>query len=109
MGLADYPDAENFLYPLFHSDNFGAGGNRTSFSHPEVDRLIELAQADGRPGRRIASVSPIEDLVLEQAPRVFLFYGQSWVVHRPEVRGYALHRIFNANKMTTVWLTISPG
>lgn len=102
--LADYPDAENFLYPLFHSDNFGAGGNRTSFSHPEVDRLIERAQAEADRDRRIALYHQIEDLVLEQAPRVFLFYGQSWVVHRPEVRGYELHRIFNANKMTTVWL-----
>nr|MBO2472346.1 ABC transporter substrate-binding protein [Bacillota bacterium] len=102
--LADYPDAENFLYPLFHSDNFGAGGNRTSFSHPEVDRLIELAQAETDRDRRIQLYHQIEDLILEQAPRVFLFYGQSWVAIRPEVRGYELYRIFNANKMTKVWL-----
>ncbi len=25
----DYPDAENFLYPLFHSSNAGGGGNRS--------------------------------------------------------------------------------
>lgn len=102
--LADYPDAENFLYPLFHSDNFGAGGNRTSFSHPEVDRLIEMAQAEADRDKRIALYHEIEDLVLELAPRVFLFYGQTWVVHRPEVQNYRLYRIFNANKMTHVWL-----
>lgn len=101
---ADYPDAENYLYPLFHSDNFGAGGNRTSFSHPEVDRLIELAQRTADRDERIALYHQIEDLVLEQAPRVFLFYGQTWVVTRPEVRGYQLYRIFNADKMTGVWL-----
>lgn len=101
---ADYPDAENYLYPLFHSDNFGAGGNRTSFSHPEVDRLIQQAQRAADRDERIALYHQVEDLILEQAPRVFLFYGQTWVVHRPEVRGYALHRIFNADKMTGVWL-----
>lgn len=102
--LADYPDAENFLYPLFHSDNFGSGGNRTSFSHPQVDQLIELAQSEADRDARVALYYEAEDLILEQAPRVFLFYGQAWAVHRPEVRGYRMHRIFNANKMLDVWL-----
>src|SRR5690606_30004108 len=61
---ADYPDAENYLFPLFHSANFGAGGNRTSFSHPEVDRLIELAQRTADRDERIGLYHQIEDLVL---------------------------------------------
>ena len=28
---ADYPDAENFLFPLFYSGNWGIGGNRSRF------------------------------------------------------------------------------
>lgn len=102
--LADYPDAENFLYPLFHSANFGSGGNRTSFSHPEVDRLIEAAQSEGERDARIGLYHQAEDLILQQAPRTFLFYGQAWAVHRPEVKGYRMHRIFNADKMLDVWL-----
>lgn len=102
--LADYPDAENFLYPLFHSDNFGAGGNRTSFSDARVDVLIEQAQSEGARDERIALYNEAEDLIMELAPRALLFYGQTWAVHRPEVRGYELNRIFNANKMTGVWL-----
>lgn len=102
--LADYPDAENFLYPLFHSDNFGSGGNRTSFSDADVDRLIELAQSEGDRDARIALYHEAEDLILELAPRTFLFYGQAWAVHKPEVRGYGMHRIFNANKMLDIWL-----
>ena len=30
---ADYPDPENFLFPLFHSSNHGAGGNRTRYTN----------------------------------------------------------------------------
>jgi peptide/nickel transport system substrate-binding protein/oligopeptide transport system substrate-binding protein len=41
---ADYPDPENFLFPLFHSSNHGAGGNRSRYSNKEVDQLIEAGQ-----------------------------------------------------------------
>jgi len=41
--FADYPDAENFLYPLFHSRNAGGGGNRSFFADATVDSLIEVA------------------------------------------------------------------
>jgi peptide/nickel transport system substrate-binding protein/oligopeptide transport system substrate-binding protein len=40
---ADYPEAENFLFPTFHSSNWGAGGNRAMFSSKEVDLAIEEA------------------------------------------------------------------
>ncbi len=41
---ADYPDPEDFLYPLFDSGSIGAGGNRTRCQDPELDHLIETAQ-----------------------------------------------------------------
>src|SRR5687768_15146174 len=37
---ADYPDAEAFLYPLFHSSNKGTGGNRAFLGDTELDRMI---------------------------------------------------------------------
>src|SRR6059036_2964182 len=37
---ADYPDADNFLYPLFYSGNFGPGGNYAFYSDPVSDSLI---------------------------------------------------------------------
>ena len=39
----DYPDGENFLYPLFHSKNWGSGGNRARFKNEEIDALLEEA------------------------------------------------------------------
>ena len=35
---ADYPDAEDFLYPLLHSANKGAGGNVSFFANPNSIR-----------------------------------------------------------------------
>ncbi|MCL1948226.1 MAG: ABC transporter substrate-binding protein, partial [Turicibacter sp.] len=33
-------DADYGLFPLFHTDSRGAGGNRAFYSNPEVDRLL---------------------------------------------------------------------
>src|SRR5207245_11351261 len=41
---ADYPDADNFLYPLFHSTSFGPGGNVSIYSDPVTDSLILTAR-----------------------------------------------------------------
>jgi len=41
---ADYPDPENFLFPLFHSSNHGPSGNRTRYTNKTVDALIESGQ-----------------------------------------------------------------
>src|SRR2546430_1521662 len=41
---ADYPDADNFLYPLFYSGSFGPGGNYAFYSHGVTDSLILAAR-----------------------------------------------------------------
>src|SRR5206468_4378309 len=41
---ADYPDGDNFLYPLFHSASFGPGGNVSFYSDPVTDSLILTAR-----------------------------------------------------------------
>ena len=41
--LADYPDPENFLFVLLHSDQWGRAGNSTRYSNPEFDRLVQRA------------------------------------------------------------------
>src|SRR5207245_2661761 len=41
---ADYPDADNFLYPLFHTASFGPGGNYSFYSDQVTDSLILVAR-----------------------------------------------------------------
>ncbi len=38
---ADYPHAENFLMPLFHSRNAGIGGNRAHIKDAVLDRMLD--------------------------------------------------------------------
>jgi ABC-type oligopeptide transport system substrate-binding subunit len=40
---ADYPHAENFLVPLFHSRNAGIGGNRAHVKDATLDTMLDRA------------------------------------------------------------------
>ncbi len=85
---ADYPDAENFLYPLFHSDNLGAGGNRSRYVDTQFDRLIEQAVTTQDRAAREALYARCEYLIAEQAPWVFFWHKDTSSIHRPEICGY---------------------
>jgi peptide/nickel transport system substrate-binding protein/oligopeptide transport system substrate-binding protein len=85
---ADYPDAENFLYPLFHSANLGAGGNRSRYADARYDRLIEQAVASPESRRRDALYTQSEHLIVAQAPWIFFWHKHACSMHRPEIRGY---------------------
>ena len=41
----DYPDPENFTYPLLHSRNHGPGGNLAFLTDPALDSLIVRARS----------------------------------------------------------------
>lgn len=100
--IADYPDAENFLTPLFHSKNFGAGGNRAFYKNQEIDRLIELAQQTTNTRERIKLYQQIETKIYDEAPWVFLWHQKEFSLHQPYVKGYKLYPIYNADKGTSI-------
>ncbi len=85
---ADYPDAENFLFPLFHSANLGAGGNRSRYRGAPFDRLIEQAVATRDPVRRGELYAQCEHMIAGQAPWVFFWHKDACSIHRPELQGY---------------------
>ncbi len=84
---ADYPDPQNFLEVLFHSDS---GQNLSRFADNEIDRQLEQARADQDVARRLASYQQIEQQVVEAAPVVFTSHGISAVLVSPRLEGYQL-------------------
>ena len=62
----DYPDAENFNYPLFYSGNRGPGGNLAFLADSALDAMILTRaghhrfrpQGPARPGHRPAGLRP---------------------------------------------------
>jgi ABC-type transport system substrate-binding protein len=100
--FADYPDAENFLFPLFHSSNRGGGGNRAFFSDPDVDRRIVAASRVIDPQARADAYAAIDSLVYAQAPWVYLYFPTTLHVVSERVSGYQLPRLYLGNDFSTV-------
>lgn len=100
--VADYPDAENFLAPLFHSKHFGSGGNRAFYKNQEVDKLIERAQQTTNTEERVNLYQQIEAKIHDEAPWVFLWHQKEFSIHQPWVKGYKAYPIYNIDKGTSV-------
>ncbi len=95
---ADYPDPENFLFPLFHSSNFGPAGNRTRYSSREADRLIELGQAEPDEKRKNVYYQKAERLIVKDAPWVFFWHKTDYIVAQPYVKGLKPYSVYSMDK-----------
>jgi peptide/nickel transport system substrate-binding protein/oligopeptide transport system substrate-binding protein len=102
---ADYPDAENFLFPVFHSSNWGASGNRAFYSSDEFDSLIERAQREPDADTRVELYRRAGSLILDDAPWVFLWHQSDYFLTQPWVTDYEPAAIHNAEKGTHVAMT----
>lgn len=81
--FGDYPDGENFLYPLFHSKNWGSGGNRARFKSEEIDSMIEESVKIQDSDRRAEAYDRINRRISEQAPWIYLWHcSESYLVSK---------------------------
>ena len=99
---ADYPDAENFLYPLLHSANKGVGGNVSFFNNPQFDSLVTAARREQGETRRVALYREADELAFREAPMVFLYFYNELYAVQPWIRGFVPPVIFNGQSWTTV-------
>ncbi|MBU6341195.1 MAG: ABC transporter substrate-binding protein [Bacteroidetes bacterium] len=73
--IADYPDAESF-FTCFYSKN-GAPPNYTRFAHAAFDQKYEAALAETNELKRYALYRELDEILIEEAPVVFLFYDET--------------------------------
>lgn len=95
---ADYPDPENFLFPLFHSGSVGPAGNRTRCLDPDLDRLIEVAQGTVDEAKRYRLYRQAEDRVIRNAPWVFMWHKTEYYVVQPWVQNFKTYPIYSIDK-----------
>jgi len=103
--FGDYPDAENFLFPLFHSSNQGGGGNRAFFSDAEVDRRIVDASRLVDENARAGAYAAVDSLIYSHAPWVYLYFPTTLHVVSGRVSGYRLPRLYLGNDFSAVTKT----
>jgi len=97
---ADYPDADNFLYPLFYSGSFGAGGNYAFYADAVTDSLIIAARRTTDDAGRTALYRRIDDRVYTAAPWLYLWFPKDLWARRPDLSGWDVPVIFNGQRWT---------
>ena len=106
---ADYPDAENFLYPLLFSTNKGVGGNYSFYASPEFDRRVASARREQNDTVRARLYREADSLAFADAPMLYLFFYNELYAVQPWVRGFQVPVIFNGQRWTDVELRSRSG
>lgn len=81
---ADYPDPDDWLPGLFGT---GAGNNHTGYSNPAFDALSAKALAELDNTTRLADWDQAQQMVMNNAPIIGIFYREGFVLVKPYVKG----------------------
>ncbi|MBY7144795.1 glutathione ABC transporter substrate-binding protein [Virgibacillus sp. NKC19-3] len=81
-------DADYGLYPMFHSENAGAPGNRSFFSNDEVDDLLEQARQTIDEDERLDLYREAQQIIIDEAPIVPIYHSVLLAGLQDEVDGF---------------------
>lgn len=85
--IADYPHPQDFLDILFHS---GADNNYGEYSNAEVDALLDAAATEPA-SEGLALYQQAEEMLVNEAAIIPLWFGQNYYLVKPYVEGYKLN------------------
>ncbi|QQO11326.1 glutathione ABC transporter substrate-binding protein [Breznakiella homolactica] len=84
-------DADYGMYSLFHSSQFGDAGNRTFYKNPTIDRLLDLGRTTPDPDARRAAYYEAQEIIMDEAPWVFVYVQDNLNVTRRWAHGFDPH------------------
>jgi peptide/nickel transport system substrate-binding protein/oligopeptide transport system substrate-binding protein len=102
---ADYPDPENFTFPLFHSKNKGPGGNYAFLADPVLDSMILRLRTTTDEAEKTALARAVDARVFDAAPWIFLWFPIDMWAARPGLEGWRIPAVFTAQRWTEARLT----
>jgi oligopeptide transport system substrate-binding protein len=86
--VADYPDPQNFLDVLFHSQS---QHNMGEYINPEADALMEEARVEPVADERLKMYRQAEEMLISDAALLPLWFDINYVLVKPYVKGYILN------------------
>ena len=97
-------DPDIFEY-VFHSDRFTPkGANRTFYSNPRVDVLIDQARSELDQNARKELYGEIQKILAQDCPYINLWYWDNILVHTKRVKNLTLNPAGNYDFLTTAEL-----
>ena len=106
--FADYPDGEDFLYPLLHSTNKGVGGNVSFYNNPKFDQLVSAARRELDDGKRVEMYKQADQMAYDDAPMIYLFFYKELYAVQPWITGFKVPSIFTGQNWTDVSMKRQP-
>lgn len=103
--FADYPDAENFLYPLLHTANRGVGGNVSFYSNAQFDALVTASHREQDEAKRVELYRQADQLAFSDAPMIYLFFYKELYAVQPWITNFRVPTIFTGQRWTDVQIS----
>lgn len=95
--LADYPDAENFLFLLYGPNGQvatnGAGVNSANYANPRYDRLFDRMKLMPDSPQRMELIREMLTIYQHDVPWASLWHPHSYVLNNPWVKNTKAHGI----------------
>lgn len=85
--IADYPDPQDFLDVLFRT---GSQNNTGEYTNLQLDTLLDKAAVEQDPAARLQLYQQAEQMIVQDAAMLPLFFGRSYVLVKPYVKNYVL-------------------
>jgi len=101
LGESGQSDPDDFLFNVFYTDN---GGNLGFFSNAELDALLEQGRQVSDQDERRAIYAEAQEIILDEAPHVFLFHSSQYEALRQDVQGFEHFPNTSYLGLRTTWL-----
>jgi len=100
--IADIPDPDNFLFPLFASNS---PANFSRFRNDQIDQMLVEARGIVDPVQRSEMYQQIEKRILQACPIIPLFYLSIDRVYQSEVQGVKISALgAHTMPLHRIWL-----
>ena len=83
-------DADQGMYPVFHSSQFPPQSNRAHYANPEVDALLDAAKREVDPVKRAKMYEDAQRIIIEEAAWLLLYYPKQALATTSAISGAEL-------------------
>ena len=96
-------DPDYGIYELVSTSTMGSAGNRSFYSNPTVDKLLEEGRTELDPEKRKAIYKEIQEIIRKDIPMYMIIYPLQNVVTQKNIKNFKLdpanaHRIYGVTK-----------
>lgn len=96
-------DPDYGMFELISTSTMGAAGNRSFYSNPEVDKLLEAGKTELDPEKRKEIYKQIQEIVRKDLPMYMIVYPLQNVVTQKNIKNFKLdpaqgHKIYGVTK-----------